>query len=63
MLECAWHVALAALTAASWVGLGAVLLAPLRPVDDGALALLNRVGVGAAGFGLLTFVVGLAGGL
>lgn len=63
MLECGVHLALAALTAASWLGLGSVLLAPLRGTGDRVLGLLNRVGVGAVAFALLTFALGLVGAL
>ncbi len=54
MAESAAHVALAALTALSWLGLGAVLLAPLPRSGDRALDALNRLGAGAVGFSLLT---------
>lgn len=63
MLECALHIALAALTSASWLGLGSVLLAPLAGSGDGVLGLVNRIGVGAAAFALLTFALGLVGAL
>jgi hypothetical protein len=62
LLECAVHLALAALTAASWLGLGSLLLAPFG-AGDGTLRLLNRVGVGAVAVALLTFALGLVGAL
>ena len=63
MLSCAAHVALAALTAASWLGLGSALLAPVAWKGDRVLGLLNRLGVGAVAFAVLTFALGLVGGL
>ncbi len=62
MLECAVHLALAALTAASWLGLGSLLLAPFG-VGDGVFKLLNRIGAGAVAVALLTFGLGLVGAL
>jgi hypothetical protein len=62
LLECAVHLALAALTAASWLGLGSLLLAPFA-VGDGVFRLLNRIGVGAVAVALLTFGLGLVGAL
>jgi hypothetical protein len=55
------HVALGAVTALGWLGLGSVLLARTRPTGDTWLDTLNRIGVGALGFTLLTFFAGLAG--
>ncbi len=55
------HVALAALTALSWLGLGTVLLRPAGPTGDRALDGLNRLGAGAVGFALLTAAAGLGG--
>jgi hypothetical protein len=55
------HVALAAVTALGWLGLGSVLLARVRPSGDALLDALNRFGVGAIAFALLTFAAGLAG--
>jgi hypothetical protein len=63
LLECAVHIGLAALTVASWLGLGTLVLAPLRPLADRPLSLLNRVGAGAVTFGLLTFAVALVDGV
>jgi hypothetical protein len=54
-------VALALLTAASWLGLGTFVLAPLSGAHDRGLELLNRIGAGAIAFALLTFAAGLAG--
>lgn len=42
------------MTALSWLGLGAVLLALLPRSGDRALDTLNRIGAGAVGFSLLT---------
>lgn len=61
MLDCLAHVALAALTAASWVGAGALVLSPLPRSGDAALDLLNRFGAGAIVFTLLTFAAGWLG--
>jgi hypothetical protein len=55
------HVALAGLTALGWFGLGSLLLARVRPTGDGLLDALNRFGLGAVAFALLTFFAGLAG--
>jgi hypothetical protein len=55
------HVALAGLTALGWFGLGSVLLARIRPTGDRLLDALNRFGVGAVAFALLTFFAGLVG--
>jgi hypothetical protein len=54
-------VALAGLTALGWLGLGSLLLASVRRTGDALLDTLNRFGVGAVAFALLTFVAGLAG--
>lgn len=61
MLDCAAHVALAAVTALSWLGAGSLLLAPLRPSGDRALDALNRIGAGALAFALATFAAGWLG--
>lgn len=61
MLESAGHIALAALTALSWLGAGSLVLAPLGPRGDRALDALNRVGAGALAFALLTFAAGWLG--
>lgn len=61
MIESLAHVALAALTALSWFGLGSVVLAPFGRPADRALDALNRVGAGAVAFVLLTFAVGWVG--
>jgi len=55
------HLALAGVTALGWFGLGSLLLARVRPSDDALLDGLNRFGVGAIAFALLTFAAGLAG--
>jgi hypothetical protein len=55
------HVALAALTALGWLGLGSLLLARVRASGDRLLDVLNRLGAGAIAFALLTFLAGLAG--
>lgn len=57
------HLALATLTALSWVGLGSALLRPLPRSGDAALDFLNRFGAGAAAWSLATFLIGLTGGL
>jgi hypothetical protein len=54
-------VALAGLTALGWLGLGSLLLARVPRSGDALLDGLNRFGVGAVGFALLTFLAGLAG--
>lgn len=61
MLECAAHVALAGLTALSWLGAGSLVLAPLRSSGDRALDALNRIGAGALAFALATFAAGWLG--
>ena len=55
------HVALAAVTALAWFGAGSLLLARVRPSGDRLLDTLNRFGVGAVAFALLTFAFGVAG--
>ena len=55
------HVALAGLTALGWFGLGSLLLARVRPTGDRVLDGLNRFGVGAVAFALLTFFAAVAG--
>ena len=55
------HVALAAVTALGWLGAGSLLLARVPRSGDRLLDALNRFGVGAVGFALLTFFAGLAG--
>jgi hypothetical protein len=51
------HVALAGLTALAWFGLGSLVLSRSTPRDP-VLEALNRIGVGAIGFALLTFAAG-----
>ena len=53
--------ALAGLTALGWIGLGSLVLARVPRSGDGLLDGLNRFGVGAVGFALLTFFAGVAG--
>nr|MDQ3822138.1 hypothetical protein [Actinomycetota bacterium] len=55
------HLALAAVTALGWFGLGSLVLGRVRPVGEAGLDALNRFGVGAVGFALLTFAAGVAG--
>jgi hypothetical protein len=55
------HVALAGATALAWLGAGALVLAPLESSGDPGLDVLNRLGVGAVSFSLLTFAVGWLG--
>jgi hypothetical protein len=59
--ECVAHVALAAVTAFAWLGLGGVLLARVPRSGDALLDLLNRFGMGAVGLALLTFGAAAAG--
>ncbi len=61
--ECVTHLALAATTATGWLGLGSVVLARTRSTGDVLLDTLNRVGVGAVGFALLTLGAAAAGAL
>jgi hypothetical protein len=61
--ESATHLALTAVTATSWFGLGWVVLARVRRTGDVLLDTLNRVGVGAVAFALLTLGAAAAGGL
>ena len=55
------HVALAALTALGWFGLGSLVLGRVRGTGDAALDALNRFGAGALAFALLTFLAAVAG--
>jgi hypothetical protein len=55
------HVALAAVTALSWLGLGSLLLRRFPASRDRLLDTLNRIGVGALAFALFTFAIGWAG--
>jgi hypothetical protein len=55
------HIALAGVTALAWLGAGSLLLRPLPQSGDRLLDALNRIGAGAAGWALATFLVGLAG--
>jgi hypothetical protein len=55
------HVALAGVTALSWLGLGSVLLSRFPAPRDRLLDTLNRIGVGALAFALFTFAIGWAG--
>jgi Dolichyl-phosphate-mannose-protein mannosyltransferase len=52
------HVALAVVTFLAWFGLGSVVLVRGPRVGDVLLDLLNRVGIGAICFALLTFATG-----
>jgi hypothetical protein len=61
LLECLAHAALAAGTALSWLGLGGLVLRPVTPSGDRLLEGLNRLGVGALAFALLTFAAGWLG--
>jgi Dolichyl-phosphate-mannose-protein mannosyltransferase len=58
--DCLAHVALAGVTALSWLGLGTIVLAPLAVRGDRMLDVLNRIAVGAITFALLTLAVGWA---
>ena len=53
--------ALAGVTALAWLGLGALVLRPLSGTGDRLLDGLNRLGVGALSFSLLTFAAGWLG--
>jgi hypothetical protein len=55
------HVGLAGLTALGWLGLGSLVLARVRSSGDRLLDLLNRLGAGALGFALLTFLAAVGG--
>jgi len=55
------HVFLAGATVLAWLGVGSIVLAPLPPVSDRLLDLLNRIGAGSIAFALVTFAVGWAG--
>jgi len=61
LLECLAHVALAGLTALSWLGLGSLVLMPLEPTGDRLLEAINRIGAGVLAFALLTFGAGWLG--
>jgi hypothetical protein len=61
LLESLAHVALAAATAASWIGAGTLALATLGTSGDRALDALNRLGAGAVAFTLATFAAGWLG--
>ncbi|HUP32019.1 MAG TPA: hypothetical protein VM184_03225 [Gaiellaceae bacterium] len=61
MFDCLGHLALAGLTVLSWLGAGTVLLRPLGAPGDRLLDALNRIGVGAIAFALLTFAAALLG--
>jgi hypothetical protein len=54
------HVALAGITLLAWLGLGSLVLVRGPKVGDAFLDLLNRVGIGAVSFALLTFAAGWA---
>jgi hypothetical protein len=60
LADCLAHVALAAATLLAWLGMGSVVLARAPRVGDASLDLLNRVGVGALSFAILTFAAGWA---
>lgn len=58
MLQFVGHLVLAGLTSLAWLGLGSILLRPLRSSSDPLLDVLNRIGAGAVGFALLTMGLG-----
>jgi hypothetical protein len=61
LFESLAHVALAGATGLAWLGAGAAVLAPLGSSGDRAFDVLNRLGVGAVAFSLLTFAAGWLG--
>ncbi len=61
MVDFVAHLALGATTLLAWLGLGSVALVRGPRVGGAVLDLLNRVGVGALSFALLTFGAGWAG--
>jgi len=61
LADCLGHVALAAITLLSWLGLGSIVLVRGPRVGDPILDFLNRFGIGALAFALLTFAAGWAG--
>jgi hypothetical protein len=61
LADCLAHIALGAITLLSWLGLGSIVLVRGPRVGDPILDLLNRFGVGALSFALLTFGAGWAG--
>ena len=60
MAEALAHIALAGATALAWLGFGSLVLRLRGEVKDPLLDLLNRLGVGALGFALITFAAGWA---
>jgi hypothetical protein len=60
LADCLAHVLLAGATVLTWLGLGSIVLVRAREVEDPFLAMLNRVGIGAIAFALLTFAAGWA---
>jgi hypothetical protein len=60
VLECLAHISLAGVTVVAWFGAGSLLLAPVRRTDDRVLDALNRVGIGALAFAIVTFAAGWA---
>src|SRR3712207_823885 len=59
--DCIAHVALAAVTALAWLGLGSLVLLRVPDSGDRLLDVLNRLGLGALAFALLTFAAGWLG--
>jgi hypothetical protein len=60
LAECLAHIALGAVTLLAWLGLGTIVFVRGPRVGDPRLDVLNRVGVGAIAFVLLTFAAGWA---
>jgi hypothetical protein len=60
LADCIAHVVLAGATVLAWLGLGSIVLVRAREVGDSFLAMLNRIGIGAIAFALLTLAAGWA---
>jgi hypothetical protein len=60
LADCLAHIFLAGVTVLAWLGLGTIIARWIPEVGDPLLAFLNRVGIGAIGFALLTFAAGWA---
>jgi hypothetical protein len=58
LADCVAHLFLAGVTLLAWLGLGSIVLVRMRNVGDPLLDGLNRLGVGAVSFALLTLAAG-----